>query len=166
MARGYVTTARGEQLNLDQLIIDSKRPPGLKEQATEVKKRKIPKRKPLNVRGFKPAAGEAKAQEMPEEMRQVVRKTQKKPEKPRKVAFKEGGTAETYADLVGVRVKPTEGAVERRKAQLAKAQDEAVETQDDELKDVLAELEAHDEDMEPETAPTKPTTRRARKKTT
>ena len=60
MPKGFVTTARGENLNLDELIAKSRRPPGLKEANSEIKKRPDPaKRKPINVRGFQPAQGTA-----------------------------------------------------------------------------------------------------------
>ena len=157
MAKGWVTTARGEQLNLDQLIIESKRPFDAKDEKTEVKRRVIKKRKPLNVRGYKPATGEAKVPEMPVEIAEIVTKKEKT-EAPRKVAYRDGGVAETYSDLTGVKVKPTEAAVERRKAQMAKARDEVAGVEDDEVDDILKELEAHDEEV-----PEKPTRRRTKK---
>ena len=171
MAKGWVTTARGEQLNLDQLILDSKRPLNApKEQKSEVKKRVIPKRRPINVRGYKPDGGQAKVPEMPEEMKARMAQridAKKASTQERKVAYRDGGVAETYADLTGVKLKPTEAAVERAKARMTKSMDEvpeqAAEPKDEALEEILEELEGHDEDV-PE--PEKKTTRRRTRKST
>lgn len=149
MGKGWVTTARGESLNLDQLITDAKRPIDAKDEHTEIKKRVIPKRKPLNVRGFRPGAGEASAPDVPEEMRVRIAKKTRKPTPPRKVAYREGGVAENYADLTGVKLKPTEGAVQRRKAMLAKANDEPVVESKDELGEIMDELDTSEKPVKP-----------------
>ena len=151
MAKGWVTTARGESLNLDQLITDSKRPLDAKDEKTEVKKRVIKKRKPLNVRGFRPGAGEAAVPDMPKEMKERVAKKTRKVAPPRKVAFKEGGVAENYADLTGVKVVPTEEAIQRRKAQIAKSEDKTLDEENRELNEIMEELDD---------TPAKPTRRR------
>ena len=156
MAKGWVTTARGESLNLDQLITDSKRKLDAKDENTEVKKRVIKKRKPLNVRGFKPGAGEAPAPEMPEQMREKVAKRSRKSPPPRKVAFRDGGVAESYADLTGVKLVPTEGAVQRRKEMIAKSEDKVLEEENKELEEIMDELD--------DTPAPKPRRRRAPKK--
>lgn len=128
-------------MNLDQLITDSKRPLDAKDEKTEVKRRVIKKRKPLNVRGFKPGAGESQAPPMPEEMKEKVAKRTRKLTPPRKVAYKDGGVAESYADLTGVKVVPTEAALQRRKAMLDKAEGKVPGEETDELGEILEELE-------------------------
>lgn len=161
MSKGWVTTARGEALNLDQLIMDAKKPLGQKEQNSEIKKRVIPQgRRQLNVRGYKPAGG-VEIPEIPEEMKaQIEQRTQKKDTPPRKVAYQEGGVAKTHADLTGIKLKVTEGAVARRKARIAKERNELPETQDDALDEIM-------EDLGAEAKPEKPAPRtRSRKKTT
>ncbi len=172
MSKGWVTTARGESLNLDQLITDAKRPPGLKDENTEIKKRKIAKPRQLNVRRFKPGAGTAKVPEVPDEMKeQLEARTRKVSQQPRKVAYREGGVAETYADLTGVKLKKTEQAIARRKARMAKEQDKQPDEQqaapddNDALNEIMEELGAHDEGVEPEVKKPAPR-RRSRKKAT
>ena len=99
---------------------------------------------------------------MPEEMVLQLEKRTKKATPPRKVAYREGGVAESYSDLTGVRLKPTEGAIERRKEMIAKMKDQAVEADEgktNELREIMAELEGHDEDV-----PEKKPVRRTRKK--
>ena len=164
MSKGWVTTARGEALNLDQLITESKRPPGAKDENTEIKKRVIPQaRRQLNVRGYKPSGG-VTVPEMPEEMKaQMEERKQKQPAAPRKVAYREGGVAESYADLTGVKLKVTKEAVERRDARKAKERNEFPEVKDEALDEIMEDLAP-----EPEPAPVKASPRRrtTKKKTT
>ena len=56
MAKGWVTTARGEQLNLDQLILDSKRPVNAKDEKTEIKKRVVTRLEKLENRTNNPSS--------------------------------------------------------------------------------------------------------------
>ncbi len=168
MSKGWVTTARGESLNIDQLITNAKRPPGLKEENTEIKKRKIVKRRAINVRGFKPGVGEAEPPEMSAEMKEQMEARNKRVPAPvQKVAYREGGVAESYADLTGVKLKVTEEAKQRQKARIAKEldkrPDELDAEKDETFDEIMEDLSAHDADVEPE----KPAPRRrTRKKTT
>lgn len=98
--KGWVTTARGDGLNIDDLIAKSRRPIGTKEEKSTIKKRKVPGgRKPLNVRGFQPAQGEAKPQEASTPA--VVTKAAPAPA----AAFNDGKEASSQSDLTGIKVK-------------------------------------------------------------
>lgn len=156
MPRGWITTARGEQLNIDDLIDKSRRPPNLKDEKSEIKKKVVARKTPINVRGYKPAQGEAPVPELPEGVIQQVDEKQKAlfGKKKPVSAYREGQEAEKLSDLTGVMVKPTEAAVERRKAQIASERGEAPEGGNEALNEILEELE-----------PEKKPTRRTRKKT-
>lgn len=95
--KGWVTTARGEGLNIDDLIAKSKRPIGVTEEKSTIKKPNAPsKRKPVNVRGFRPAHGEAQP-------RNATATAEETPA--RKAASSGGKTAVSQADLTGIKVK-------------------------------------------------------------
>lgn len=104
--KGIVYTARGESLNLDMLIEQAKRPIGLKEAASEITKREVPKRTPINVRAFAPKAGDAKVPEVPKEIQDELAKAKQQSAKPMKSAYRraDGGAAQSVADLTGVRI--------------------------------------------------------------
>lgn len=98
--KGWVTTARGDGLNIDDLIAKSKRPIGTKEEKSTIKKRKVPGgRKPLNVRGFQPAQGEAKTP-----VREDTTEAPAPQEAP-VAAFNDGKKASSEADITGIKVK-------------------------------------------------------------
>lgn len=161
MAKGWVTTARGESLNIDYLITESERPPGLKDQNTEVKKRVIPgKRKRLNVRGTAVNTDSIKAPKIPEEIQARVEKrnTRKAPPPP-KVAYREGGVAESYSDLTGIKMKRTKAALERYNQRKALEEGKRQEDIVDPLDEIMEELGVEEK---PAPAPK----RRTRKKTT
>jgi hypothetical protein len=77
MPKGFVTTARGEVLNIDALIDAANKPIGLKQEKSEIQPKKV-RRAPINVRGFKPAVGEAKAPKIPKEIEKILRTRQDK----------------------------------------------------------------------------------------
>ena len=124
---GHVTTARGDSLNIDDLIAKSKRPIGLKEDKSTIKKKTKPgSRKQLNVRGFRPAQGEAKPpeseiQEQPEQKKVPVS------------AFNDGKDARSVADMTGIKVE--------KKATTKKPDKPAAEAASDALGDILGTLE-------------------------
>jgi len=96
--KGWVTTARGEGLNIDDLIAKSKRPIGVMEEKSTVKKQKVPGKTPINVRGFQPAQGEAKPQEAAQAPAVEAAPAPK-------AAFNDGNDASSQADLTGIKVK-------------------------------------------------------------
>lgn len=58
--KGFVTTSRGEALNMDDLVQASKKPIGFKDQKAELaSKPQIKKPLPINVRGYVPDQGTA-----------------------------------------------------------------------------------------------------------
>jgi len=104
MSAGQVTTARGDILNLDLLIEQSKRPIGYKEPKSEVAPRpSMKKRVPINVRGFSPSTDGMKVPEMPAEIRANLPATAK-PATPSAFRRADDKTAQSLADLTGVRV--------------------------------------------------------------
>jgi len=115
MPTGWVTTARGEALNMDALKDSANMPLAkAKQTKTEVPKRNYNTRKPINVRGFQPGRGEHQIQEMPEGVAKTVAKLNPD-EQPIKSAYAEDGEAKSLADVTGVKVKTTEGAIKRAK---------------------------------------------------
>jgi len=140
MAQGWVTTARGEALNLDALKDSANMPLAkAKQTKTEIPKRDYNTRKPINVRGFQPGQGEHKIQEMPEGVAKTVAKLNPD-EQPIKSAYAEDGEAKSLADVTGVKVKPTEGAVKRAKER-ANADIAPEEVSNEVLSEVLSDLE-------------------------
>ncbi len=140
MAQGYVTTARGESLNMDALKDAANLPLALAKQTkTEVPKRDYRARKPINVRGFQPSAGEHKVQEMPEGVADTVARLNPG-EMPIKTSYTDDGEAKTLADVTGVKVKPSPEAIERAKVRAGS--DTAPEEAASELMgDILGDLE-------------------------
>jgi hypothetical protein len=166
MAQGWVTTARGEALNMDALKDSANLPIAkAKQTKTVVPSRDYRSRKPINVRGFQPGAGEHQAQEMPEGVANTVARLNPD-EKPVRAAFPEDGEAKSLADVTGVKVKPTATAVQRAKA---RANDdiapEVVATEA--LTDILGDLEAANPNAqaaaEAEAAPKKTRSRSTKK---
>ena len=141
MAQGYVTTARGESLNMDALKDSANLPLAQSKQTkTEVPKRDYRARKPINVRGFQPVAGEHKVPEMPEAVATTVARLNPD-EMPVKAAYPDGGVAKSLADVTGVKVKPTKTAVERAKVR-ANTDAAPEEVASEVLAEVLGDLEA------------------------
>ena len=102
-----VTTARGEQLNMDDLIAKSRKPLDYKETKAEVKPRKINRGSPINVmQGYVPGAGEDTPKEIVPES--VVEETTSKAASSKKMksAFT-GEEARSMADLTGVKIEKT-----------------------------------------------------------
>ncbi len=97
--KGWVTTARGESLDIDNLIAKSKRPIGTKEEKTEIKKRKIPGSKtPINIRGFQPAQGNSSPP--------VVETVAQKEIKDTPISsYNDGKKAKSASDLTGIKVR-------------------------------------------------------------
>ncbi len=159
---GTITTARGEQLDLDALKAQATLPlVKAKQTKTQVKRKVFSKRKPLNVRGFQPAQGEHVIEQeaitlVPDEILQ-------------KSSFSKSGEAQTAADITGVRVKVTEGAIARAKARAGVVEDseamQAGAASEEALGDILGSLEAANPNAQ-SVADTeeKKTTRRSRTK--
>ncbi len=127
--KGWVTTARGEALDIDDLIAKSKRPVGTKEAKAEIKKRKIPGSKtPINIRGFQPAQGKAHTP--------VLETTEVKKEIP--VAplssYNDGKKANSTADLTGIKV--------RKRATTKKPKGSAADASNALLDDITSSLKA------------------------
>lgn len=96
MAKGMVTTARGQVINMDALKEASSRPLSSPNKH-DIKKAKAPKQtKALNVRGYMPAQGSAKPPELPEEIKETLAERKKTDSPVTKT--------KTMADLTGVRV--------------------------------------------------------------
>lgn len=109
--QGMVTTARGEILNLDNLIEQAKRPIGVKDQASEKQKRVVPQKRNLNVRAFAPTLGETEVPEVPEEVQEALRKKNEAEDShstksiPSSFRRHEDGRAQSIADLTGIRIE-------------------------------------------------------------
>lgn len=142
MPQGWVTTARGEALNIDALKDSANMPLAKKKQTkTEVPKRDYRNRKPINVRGFQPGAGEHEVQEMPEGVADTVARLNPD-EQPVKTSFTESGEAKSLADVTGVKVKATPEKIQRAKARASGNSDVAPEAVANEALDgILGELE-------------------------
>ncbi len=143
MPQGWVTTARGEALNIDALKDAANLPLVQKKQTkTEVPKRDYRTRKPINVRGFQPVAGEHQVQEMPEGVADTVARLNPD-EKPVKTSFTESGEAKTLADVTGVKVTASPEAIKRAKARASENTNVAPEEVATEALDgILGDLEA------------------------
>jgi hypothetical protein len=110
-----------------------------KQTKTEVPKRDYRARKPINVRGFQPGAGEHKVQEMPEGVADTVAKLNPD-EMPTRTSLTEDGEAKSLADVTGVKVKPTKAAVERAKVR-AGTDTAPEEAASEVMQDILGDLE-------------------------
>lgn len=159
---GTITTARGDQLDLDGLKAQATLPlVKAKQTKTQVKKKVFSKRKPLNVRGFQPAQGEHIPHQEPV--------TIVSDEIPQKSSFSETGEVRTSADITGVKVKVTEGAITRAKARAGVVEDgDAVQAEaasEEALGEILGGLEAANPNAQKAAdAEEKKTTRRTRSK--
>lgn len=141
MPQGYVTTARGEVLNMDELRDKANLPIAkAKQTKTTVPKRDYRVRKPINIRGFQPGVGEHKIQEMPEDVAKTVSRLNPE-EMPVKTSYTETGEAESLADVTGVKVKATPEAIQRAKAR-ADGNSAPEDVASDALTDILGDLEA------------------------
>jgi len=169
MPQGWVTTARGEALNLDALKDAANLPLAKSKQTkTEVPKRDYRSRKPINVRGFQPGQGEHKIQEMPEGVATTVARLNPN-ELPIKTSYTDDGEAKSLADVTGVKVKPTAGAIARAKERATENTNAAPEeVANDALTGILGDLESGNPNArtaaDEEAAPKK--TRSRSKKTT
>lgn len=144
--KGWVTTARGDGLNIDDLIAKSKRPIGVTEEKSTVKKQKVPGKTPINVRGFQPAQGEAKPQEV-EKAAPV--------EAARKAASTDSKEANSQADLTGIKVK--------KRASTKKPTGTAEEAASEALGDIITGLEDNNPNaMKAAEQEEKPTRRRSK----
>lgn len=171
MPQGYVTTARGEVLDMDGLKMKATLPIAeAKQPGRTVNKKTVSKRKPLNVRGFIPARGEAEVPEMPEAIQAAVQGDMTEVKKT-KVVHRAGVTAEghsTLAEITGIRAdKPSEATKAKIKAAMDSGAERPAEAASEgALGEILSDLG----DSNPnavkaaESEQTKPT-RRTRKKT-
>ena len=144
MPQGWVTTARGESLNMDELKDKANLPIAkAKQTKTTVPKHDYRVRKPINIRGFQPGIGEHKVQDMPDGVADTVARLNPD-EMPVKTSFTESGKAESLADVTGVKVKPTKEAIERAKARASgeHADSAPVDVASEALTDILGDLEA------------------------
>lgn len=149
MPQGWVTTARGEALDLDGLINKANLPLVKEKQTkTQVTRRTVSKRKPLNIRGHQPAQGQHKMAEMPEQVAEIVE--YRKDSEGREVyagttlpksSYAETGEAHTAAEMTGMKVKPTEGAIERAKERASGGAPGPVEVANEALGEILGDLE-------------------------
>jgi hypothetical protein len=115
MPQGYVTTARGEVLNMDALKDAANLPLAkAKQTKTEVPKRDYRVRQPINVRGHQPVAGEHQIQDMPDGVAATVARLNPE-EMPVKTSYTESGEATSLADVTGVKIKPSKEAIKRAK---------------------------------------------------
>lgn len=159
---GSITTARGEQLDLDALKAQATLPlVKAKQTKTQVKRKVFSKRKPLNVRGFQPAQGEHISHQEPVK---IV-----PDEIPQKSSFSNTGEAKTSADITGVKVKITEGAIARAKARAGIVDDAAAVQAESASEQALGEILGGLETANPNAksaadAEEKKTTRRSRAK--
>jgi hypothetical protein len=159
---GSITTARGELLDLDGLKAQATLPlVKAKQTKTQVKRKVFSKRKPLNVRGFQPAQGEHILQQEPVK---IV-----PDEIPQKSSFSNTGEAQTAADITGVKVKVTEGAISRAKERAGIVDDDgamqAEAVSEEALGEILGGLEAANPNAQSAAdAEEKKTTRRSRAK--
>ena len=111
--KGWVTSARGQEINMDDLKMQAERPIGFKEAKSEVKpKAPLSKRTPVNIRGFVPAPGEAKVPEMPPEISGMleIRKDRKIPVRPSKVQSMADITRIKVSDAKFIKGKSENGA--------------------------------------------------------
>lgn len=123
MPQGHVTTARGEVLNIDELKARAQAKM-VKMPASEIKKKKISKRKPLNVRGYTPISGDAKVPQMPENVKQEIENRERQrvaavraqQHKEMASSFNSEGQAKSLADITGLKLEVTKEAVAREKS--------------------------------------------------
>lgn len=96
--KGLVVTARGEVMNLDQLIMKASRPLKAEDKTATTTPRELPQKKaPLNIRGFVPPT-DGKAPELTEEVKRAM-------EDKAPVSPFDPPPGLTQADLTGVRVE-------------------------------------------------------------
>ena len=146
MAQGHVMTARGDVLNLDELKAKANAKM-VKMPGSEIKKKKISKRKPLNVRGYAPVSGEAKVPQMPENVRQEIENRERQrvaavraqQHKEMASSYNDDGTVASMADITGLKMEVTEAAVFREKAR-KQAGVVAPEASSEALNEILHEL--------------------------
>ena len=99
MAKGMVTTARGQIINMDALIESSRRPLSSNKK-NDIKQNTPKKEKPLNMRGYIPSQGKATPPELPEEMKKALAARQENSSKSNNPLYKE----QTLADQTGVKI--------------------------------------------------------------
>ena len=121
MPSGIYTTARGQVINMDELMDKANLPLIQKKQTKTTVKKRYDEPKPINVRGFQPQPGAAKTQDVPDDVAKAAAGNIRidPAEQPIVTSTTESGKAETLADVTGLKVKPSDGAVERAKARAA-----------------------------------------------
>jgi hypothetical protein len=146
MPQGYVTTARGEVINIDELKRSaSKALNPVVQPGSEIKRKTVSKRKPLNMRGHVPAQGKAAAPKVPESLARKADEHTNIPNpaidnRPVKSGYAEDGEARTLADLTGVKVDQRE-YVKRKGGQVQRGPVDQLEQQANEaLGDILQDL--------------------------
>jgi hypothetical protein len=128
MAEGFVVSARGEKINMSDLIDRAKRPLNIKQAASEVTPRVIPK-KAINVRGHRPSGAAPVILDQP-----IVKEVL--PKAPAS-SFTEDGKATSLADLTGIKID---------KARFTKATKKGDVDPNAELDAILNNLEATTKD--------------------
>jgi len=142
MPQGFVTTARGEILNMDQLKTQANQPLIKKRERGTTVKKSVPPRKPINVRGYQPQAGEAQTPEVSDEILEAMEsRKEKTPSRTIRASFPEDGEAKNLADVTGIRVnKPSAATKAKVKAALDNNQRPA-EASTKALDEILGDLE-------------------------
>lgn len=143
MPQGFVTTARGEVLNMDQLKTLATMPIAEKKQpGRTVEKKTYSKRQPLNVRGYVPQQGEAKIPELSDEVKSALSSKNKKiSSKTIPASYSTTGTAESLADLTGIRVNKPSQATKEKVKQAMENEQRPAEVASEALDEILGDLQ-------------------------
>ncbi len=99
LGQGWVTTARGKELNLDELIAKAKKPINAGDLKNTVPQAPAPARTAVNVRGFTPSAGTA-----PKTVAVAAAPEAPKVESKAPPSAYTGGEATSVADMTGIKV--------------------------------------------------------------
>jgi len=99
MANSNVVTARGDILNLDNLIMQANRPLNYKEEKSESTRQRVDKTPPLNIRGYMPSAPSVTMPVIADEIKTILS------ERATASSFSATGVAQSMADLTGIKVE-------------------------------------------------------------
>lgn len=123
-----VKTARGETIDIDELI-DSASRPIVKQANSTIAPKVEPKKKALNMRGHRPTPVAAPPAQAPAQKAQVAKAP---------AASFSGGTATSLADLTGVKID---------KQKYTKGKGKGEVNPDDTLNEILSDLKATTKDV-------------------
>lgn len=145
MPQGFVTSARGEIVNMDDLKRKSSQALNpVVQPGSQVTPKKV-RRKPLNMRGHVPAQGKAPVPQVPDKLARKADENTNTPNplidnRPVKSGYTEDGEARTVADMTGVKVDQKK-YVERMGGKVERAPADQLEVQAGEaLQDILQDL--------------------------